>query len=113
MEIAFNRERDPDGSKLRKFLEACSEYERMSAARSFSVHLLAIVSVFVWLEAGWPSLLPMDVQIFALGLWGMFFCLALWMGIEEWIWRRRREDYFAQCHGSRREHSNEPGAFPS
>jgi hypothetical protein len=110
VEIAFNRDHDPDGSKLRRLLEACSECERMSAARSFSVHLLAIVSVFVWLEAEWPSLLPADMRILAVGLWGMFFCLALWMSMEEWIWRRRREDYFAQYHESRREPSNEHGA---
>lgn len=111
MEIPFNRNRDSDGPKLRRLLEACYEYERMSAARSFSVHLLAIVSIFVWLGAGWPSLLSTEVQIAALGLWGMFFCLALWMGMEEWLWCRRRESYLAQCRGSRRGPSNESGAF--
>ena len=103
MEIPLDRERDPDGSKLRRFLEACYMYERMSAARSFSVHLLALVSVFVWLQAGWPSLLPMNVRIFALGLWGMFFCLALWLSVEEWMWCRRRTRYCAQYHGKQKE----------
>ncbi|MGE0820916.1 MAG: hypothetical protein AB7G75_05580 [Candidatus Binatia bacterium] len=103
VEITLDRDRDPDDSKLRDLLEAHYTYERISAARSFSVHLLVVVSVLVWLDAAWPSLLPMGMRVFALGLWGMFFCLALWMSIEEWFWRRRQTRYLAWYRGKRKE----------
>ena len=85
-----------DRSKLRALLEAHYAYERMSAARSFSVHLLALVSVFVWLGACWPSLLSAQAQAFAVELWGVLLFIALLAGTEEWRWYRRRARYLTE-----------------
>ena len=50
LQFTFNRKLDPDGSKLHKLLEAQITYEQTSAFRSLSFHLLAILTVPVWLE---------------------------------------------------------------
>jgi len=85
-----------DRSKLRALLEAHYAYDRMSAARSVSVHLLALVSVFVWLAACWPSLFSAQAQAFAVELWGVFLFIALLAGTEEWRWHCRRARYLAE-----------------
>jgi hypothetical protein len=90
MEIRFDRELDPDGTKLRTFLEAHETYERLGAARSFFVHLLALVGVIIWLDAQWPDVLPRQVYESAFGLWDVFFCIAFSTSIGEWIWYRRQ-----------------------
>jgi len=64
LRFTFNRKLDPDGSKLRKLLEAQFTYEQLSSFRSFYVHLLAIAAVPMWLELVWPTLLPSELRLF-------------------------------------------------
>lgn len=44
MQFTINSDLDPDGSSLRPLLEAHFEYERMSAAKSRYLDLLAVVA---------------------------------------------------------------------
>lgn len=74
---------------LRPLLEAHFAYEHMSARRSFCVHLLALVSVLVWLGNCWPALLPVPVQAIMDECWGVLFFIAIMAGIEEWRCYRR------------------------
>lgn len=97
LRFTINSGRDPDGASLRKLLEAHLIYERMGAAKLFSLHLLAIVGVVIWLGEMWPSLLPSQVRVAALALWGCLLLIAVCAGVEEWAWHRRVERY-------RREH---------
>lgn len=102
MHITINRDLDPDGSRLRLLVEANCTYERMSAARSLSVHLLAMVSVIVWLGASWPSLLPAQVRAFALALWGGLFFVAILVGVQEWAWHCRLARYLIEYQATQR-----------
>jgi hypothetical protein len=92
-EFIVDRDRDPDGSKLRALLEAQFAYERMRAGRSFCVHILAILGVAVWSDALWPDLLPTEARLFALFLWGGILLLALWCAIQEQVSLRRLKDH--------------------
>jgi hypothetical protein len=103
MEIRFDRELDPDGAKLRRLLEAYEVYERLGAARSFFVHLLALIGVIVWLDAKWPDFLPSQVHVLAFGLWDVFFCTALSISIGEWIWYRRQRYCRTHYHEKQKE----------
>jgi hypothetical protein len=104
-QIPLDSKRDLDGSKLRALLESHSEYEWMSATRSFFIHLSAFASVLLWLGARWPSLLPAWVQAGALTLWESLFCIAASAGIGEWIWRSRRERGVAAYRATQRGNS--------
>jgi hypothetical protein len=88
LQFTFNRKLDPDGSKLRKLLEAQFTYEQLRSFRSFYVHLLAIVAVPVWLDLIWPNLLPSELRLFVVMLWGTLFSLACWAAIQEYLSRR-------------------------
>ena len=101
-QIRLDKKLDPDGSKLRALLEARSEYEWMRAVRSFFVHLLAFVSVLLWLGASWPSLLPAQVQAFARVLWESLFAIAAVAAIGEWFWRSRQEFFLAEYQATRK-----------
>jgi hypothetical protein len=61
----------------------------MSTARSWFVHLLAIVGVVIWLEEIWPDMLPPDIRFFTLAIFGGILFLALRVVIEELTWRVR------------------------
>jgi hypothetical protein len=102
MHITINRDLDPDGSKLRALLEAQYTYERMSAARSFLVHLLAMASMPVWLGASWPALLLAQVRAFALALWVGLFFIAILVGVQEWTWHRRLARYLSEYQARQR-----------
>jgi len=97
LQFTINRDFDPDRASLRKLLEAHLIYERISAAKSFSLHLLTIVGAVVWIGAMWPSLLPSEVRVVALTLWGVLLFFTICASVEEWAWHRRVERY-------RREH---------
>ena len=101
MQIRLDKKRDPDGSKLCALLEAHSEYEWMKTTRSFFIHLLVFASVLLWLGASWPSLLPAQVQAFALALWESLFCIAAVAGIGEWIWHYRQDLFLAEYQATR------------
>ena len=96
MQFTINRELDPDGSSLRPLLEAHDKYERVSAAKSRYLHLLAIVGVLVWLEAIWPSLLPVQLEEFVLMIWGALLLLAVWASIATWTWHRKMTHYLSE-----------------
>ena len=113
MEIKFDKAHDPDGMKLCKLLTAHETYERLGAARSLVVHLLALVGILVWLDAGWPDLLPRLIQTAAFTLWEVFFCLTLSTSIGEWIWYRRQMYYWAKYHEKQKEPWDGPRASAS
>ena len=95
-QFTVSRGLERDRSKFRALLEAHYAYERMSAARSVCVHLLALVSVFVWLGACWPSLFSAQAQAFVVEIWGVLLFIALLAGTEEWRWHYRRARYLAE-----------------
>jgi membrane protein implicated in regulation of membrane protease activity len=65
----------------------------MSAAKSWFLHLLAVVSVAVWVGAMWPAVLPLPVLDSALALWLALLFFAILASIEEWLWRRKVARY--------------------
>jgi hypothetical protein len=89
LEFTVDRNRDPDGSKLQRVLEAQINCERMVAARSLVAHILAITGLVIWLEAIWPGLLAPEIRSFAVAVFGGNLILALGIGIEEFVWRVR------------------------
>ena len=105
MQFTINRDLDPDRSSLRPLLEAHCKYERMSAAKSRYLHLLAIVGVWVWLGAMWPSLLPAQVEEFVLVVWGALLLIAAWASVETWAWHRRMKRYLIEHQAKQREHA--------
>jgi hypothetical protein len=96
VQFTINRDLDPDGASLRPLLEAHFRYERLHAAKSRYLHLLAIVGFWVWLGAIWPSLLPAPVENFVLMLWGVLLLIAAWASVEAWAWHRKMTHYLSQ-----------------
>jgi hypothetical protein len=93
LQFTIDSELDPKSASLRKLLEAHVIYERMSAAKSFSLHLLAIVSAVVWFGEVWPSLLPSQVRAVAVALWAVLLLFAVCAGAEKWAWHRKVARY--------------------
>ncbi|HEY3303783.1 MAG TPA: hypothetical protein VGL70_09665 [Candidatus Binatia bacterium] len=93
LQFTVNRDLDPDSASLRRLLEAHFTYARMSAAKSFILHLLAIVSGAVWVGAMWPGVLPLQVLDSALALWAALLLFAILTSIEEWLWHRKVARY--------------------
>ena len=103
LQFTINKERDPADTSLRKMLEAHLIYERMSAAKKFSLHVLAIVSVVVWVGAKWPDLLPPKVLDSTLVLWVGLLFFAVLAGVQEWLWHRRVARYRSEHQAKQRE----------
>jgi polyferredoxin len=82
-----------DGEGVRRLLQAHERYARMSGAKTFALHLLAVVSVALWIGAMWPALLPAAVLYDALGLWVALLIFAVLASVEEWLWRRQVAQY--------------------
>jgi membrane protein implicated in regulation of membrane protease activity len=82
-----------DGEGVRRLLQAHERYARMSGAKTFALHLLAVVSVALWIGAMWPALLPPTLLDDALGLWVALVFFAVLASIEEWLWRRQVAQY--------------------
>jgi hypothetical protein len=99
--LEFNVNKDESEKSLRPLLEAHISYEHMSSRRSFCVHALALVSVFVWLGACWPSLLPVPVQEFVHEFWGILLFISIVTGVEEWKWYRRLMHSVAKHPGTK------------
>ncbi|HEY6197748.1 MAG TPA: hypothetical protein VI231_03995 [Candidatus Binatia bacterium] len=78
---------------VRRLLEAHRRYARMSGAKTFALHLLALVSLALWIGAMWPAVVPMPVLDDALAVWIAVLCFAVLTSIEEWLWRRRVARY--------------------
>ena len=90
---------------VRRLLQAHQRYARMSGAKTFALHLLAIVGVALWIGAMWPAVLPPPVLDDALALWVALLVFAALAGVEEWLWRRR----VAQFQRDRDEMHGSPG----
>ncbi|GEM_PF-3454703 len=73
---------------VRRLLEAHRRYARMSGAKNFALHLLALVSLTLWIGAMWPAVFPVAVLDDALAIWIAVLGFAVLTGIEEWLWRR-------------------------
>ena len=54
LRFTIKTERPQNAGALRTLLEAHDAYERMRATRSYSVHVVVLVSVLVWFGACWP-----------------------------------------------------------
>jgi hypothetical protein len=93
LQFTLNRELDVDDTSVRRLLEAHLLYIRMGAAKRFSLHLLALVGVVVWIGAMWPALLPAKLMEYALALWGGLLFIAVLTSVEEWIWQRKVARY--------------------
>ncbi|HEY2922459.1 MAG TPA: hypothetical protein VGK77_26050 [Candidatus Binatia bacterium] len=103
LQFNINRDRDPHGASLRRLLEAHVTYERMSAAKKFCLHLLAVVGVVVWLGAMWPALLPPRLLESAFALWGAVLFFAVLAGVEEWLWHRKVARYRSEHQAKQEE----------
>jgi len=99
--LEFKVNEAEDERSLHPLLQAHTTYERTSTRRSFCVHALALVSVFVWLGACWPSLLPAPVREFANQCWGILFFISIVAVVEEWRWYRRLKRCVAQHPGAK------------
>ena len=93
LQFTVHKDLDPDSASIRRLLEAHLTYARMSAAKTFVLHLLAVVSVAVWVGAMWPAMLPPGVLDSALALWVALLCFAILASIEEWLWHRKVARY--------------------
>lgn len=93
LQFTVQRDLDPDGAAVRKLLEAHLTYTRMSAAKSLLLHLLAVVSVALWVGTMWPAVLPLTVLDSALALWLAILFFAVLASFEEWLWRRKVTRY--------------------
>ena len=63
------------------------------AGKTFVLHLLAVVSIALWVGAMWPAVLPLQVLDSALALWVALLFFAIAASIEEWLWRRKVARY--------------------
>jgi len=99
--LEFKVNEDEGEKSLRPLLQAHGSYERTSTRRSFCVHALALASVFVWLGACWPSLLPAPVREFVNQCWGILFFISLVTVAEEWKWYRRLRSCVAKHPGAK------------
>jgi hypothetical protein len=70
-------------------LEAQFAYERMSAARSWFAHLLAVLGFVLWLEMIWPDLVSSDIRFYTLPVFGGVLFLTLRAAIAEFVSHRR------------------------
>lgn len=93
LRFVIDPESEPDHASLRRLLEAHVVYERMASAKRVSLHLLAIVSVVLWLGAMWPHLLPPRLLDSALAIWAGLLLIAVLAAIEERLWDRKVARY--------------------
>jgi hypothetical protein len=99
LQFTIDKDNDPDRSELRAILQAQLAYERMRAARSWFIHLLAVVGIGIWLEAIWPDLVSAEVRFFTLAVFGAILFLTIRTVIEEVVSRRRLKRYVASKKG--------------
>jgi hypothetical protein len=86
--VATSRQRDPDGSKLRKLLQIQFALERAQSLRDLFIHLLAAASLPLgWLVA-WPA--ASGARLRSLTLAGWLTCLVGLSIAAAWEGRSRR-----------------------
>lgn len=88
---------------VRRLLEAHRRYARMSGAKTFALHLLAVIGAALWIDAMWPAVLPRLLRDDALAIWLGLLCFAVLATVEEWRWRRRVAQYRLDRTASRDE----------
>jgi hypothetical protein len=103
LQFTIDNELDPKSASVHRLLEAHLVYQRMSAAKTFSLHLLAIVGVVVWLGEMWPVLLPSEVRVFALTLWAVLLVFTICASLEEWAWHRKVARYRSEHQARQQE----------
>jgi hypothetical protein len=103
LQFTVNRELGSDEPSVRRLLEAHAVYARMSAAKRFSLHLLALVGVVVWIGAMWPALLPGNLLESALAVWGGLLFIAVLASVEEWVWHRKVARYRTEHQSNQKE----------
>jgi membrane protein implicated in regulation of membrane protease activity len=82
-----------DSKAVRKMLEAHVVRERMASAKSVSLHLMAALSVIVWLGAKWPGLMPTRLLDAALAVWAAILFFSILAAVEEWLWHKKAKRY--------------------
>jgi hypothetical protein len=102
VQFTIHRDTISNRSSLRPLLEAHFKYERMSAAKSRYLHLLAIVGVGVWVGAMWPSLLPVQMEEFILVLWAALLLIVVWASVETWACGRKMTRYLGEHKAKQR-----------
>jgi putative copper export protein len=105
LQFTIDNELDPKSASVRRLLEAHLVYQRMSAAKRFSLHLLALVGVVVWIGAMWPTLLPTNLLEYALALWGGLLLIAVLASFEEWLWQRKVARYRSEHQARQQENA--------
>lgn len=109
LQFTIDSELDPKSASVRRLLEAHLVYQRMSAAKTFSLHLLAIVGVVVWLGEMWPFLLPSEVRVVALTLWGVLLVFTICASVEERAWHRKVARYRSEHQARQQEGAGQAG----
>lgn len=102
LQFTVHNDLDPDGASVRRLLEAHLTYARMSAAKSFALHWLAVVSVALWVGAMWPGALSLQLLDSALALWVALLLFVVLTSVEEWLWHRKVAHY-RSAHQSKQE----------
>lgn len=93
LRFTLHRDYDSHNGAIRRLLEAHAKYERMSAAKKFSLYLLAIVGLVVWVGAMWPTLFPPQLLDSVLAVWISLLFFAILATVEEWLWHRKVARY--------------------
>jgi hypothetical protein len=77
VEIPYNRDRDPDGSRMRALMNAMFDAERAGVMRSVMIHAVAWLGIPIWLIASFPAFLGDGFRRIMLAVYGMAVVLAL------------------------------------
>jgi hypothetical protein len=99
--LSASKPGDGDGSRLDRALRAVSAFERARALRVGLIHLLAALSVPVWLTAAWPGSFSLDLRRAATGAFAVALGLVVAAAARERWWQRRRSLDIAQLGPAR------------
>ncbi len=109
LQFTIDTDGDPNDKSVRRLLEAHVVYERMAAAKKFSLHLLVIIGIVLWIGAEWPFFIPPRLLDAALALWLGLFFFAILANVEEWIWNRKVANYRNQQQAKQKQDTGQTG----
>ena len=89
LQFTIDPNAQPGSGAVRNILEAQVVRERMASAKEVALHLMAALSVLIWLGAKWPGLLPTRLLDAALAVWAAFLFFSVLAALEEWLWYRK------------------------
>jgi hypothetical protein len=89
--LATSQDNDP--VRFRGVLAAQYAYERARALRELLVHVLAGLSLPVWLAAAWPGRIAGELRSAAVAAWLLCVGGLLAAIVSEWRWHRRRASF--------------------